>query len=171
MSLPALIGPEDTQLGFSILALVSSIGGYEFWGKTYPLDDYGLRYDIKLCHVILLMAFIFEETGILIHFVSKVYASKDQERFKAKFSPLTFMIQCSFLFIMIPVWLSYGYFATGSRWDKEYFPLFYSAQCAHFLLAVHRMMVCDVIKATFYPIRRTHLVSWGLLVANAYCLN
>ena len=72
---------------------------------------------------------------------------------------------------MIGVWLSYGYFATGSRWANEYFALFYLGQCAQFLISIHRMMVCDVTKAVFYPIRRTHLVSWVLLLSNAYYLN
>ena len=33
------------------------------------------------------------------------------------------------------------------------------------------MMVCDVTKAVFYPIRRTHLIGWSLMMAQAYLLN
>jgi phosphatidylglycerophosphate synthase len=171
MSLPAVIGPEDTQLGFCILALVSAFGGYEFWGETYPLDDYGFRYDIKLCHIVLCFAFPLEVGGVFVHFWTKIYESQNQEGFKSKFSPVTFLLHFSFLFIMIGVWMLYALTATGSQWDKENFNLFYLGQCAHFLIATHRMMVCDVTKAVFYPIRRTHLVSWGLLIVNAYMLN
>lgn len=77
MVLPALIGPEDTQLFFSIMAFISAFGGYDFWGVTYPLDDFGLRYDMKLCHIALCFALVIEVGGVFIHFFNQIYKGQD----------------------------------------------------------------------------------------------
>jgi hypothetical protein len=77
MVLPALIGPEDTQLFFSIMAFISAFGGYDFWGVNYPLDDFGLRYDMKLSHIVLCIALVFEVGGVFIHFCNQIYKGQD----------------------------------------------------------------------------------------------
>jgi len=67
------------------------------------------------------------------------------------------------------VWLLYCLNPNSKALD-EYFCLTYMCYGAQFLQAMHRMLVCDVTCGTFYPIRRTHLLVWVLLIANGLAL-
>jgi phosphatidylserine synthase len=167
LDLPALFGPEDMQLGVSICCwLVAYFGTNDTYDDNF---DFGFG-RVRLTHIILVLALMFEFIGMGGNVYSAIIAKKDSEHFKMRFNFTCFMTQILILPIMIVVWTSYMFVPGTKSRDGDYNFLLTTCYAAQFLQATHRLMVCDVTLAPFYAIRRTHVLVWTLLAANAVFL-
>jgi hypothetical protein len=163
--LPALIGPEDTQLAVSLGCWLIAFIGPSSLEADY---DFGMG-KMKLSHTALAILMIFEFIGMGGHVYSSIIEKMDEDHFKKRFNLTCFMTQVMILPIMIVVWTGY-LFVPGTKSRDEYNMLVLACFGAQFLQCTHRLMVCDVTLAPFYAIRRTHVLVWALLAANAVFL-
>lgn len=144
---------------------VAYVGTDVFENLSY---DFGMG-NMKLCHSLLIIIIILEFFGISLHVYSSIMEKKDTEHFKNRFNFTCFMSQLLILPYMIVFWVGYMY-VPGTKTNGEYNMLVIACYGAQFLQATHRLMVCDVTLAPYYAIRRTHVLVWALLAANAVCL-
>lgn len=168
MELPNLTGPDDSQLMIGTLFIVSGIIGTPFYAAE--LDFTVLGYDgFRISHCFLYIGLFVINPVTLYGSLAEIYRLKDSEHFKKRFEPYLFAQHAAFIPLLNLVWLFYT-MAPGSKSSTDYFFFTYMCYGAQFLQAIHRMLVCDVTCAKFYPIRRTHMLIWTLLTMNALAL-
>jgi len=116
LDLPALVGPEDTQLAVSVGCwLVAYTGTSIFDNVTY---DFGMG-EMHITHSLLTLIILAEFVGIFGHVYSSINDAKNTEHFKKRFNFDQFLTQIMILPLMIVVWTSYQ-FVPGTKSRDEY---------------------------------------------------
>lgn len=168
MELPNLTGPDDTQLLFSLASVGVGYIGTPFFAQTFDFSVFG-NDQFRFGQVAIYMGICIVNPTTFYGTLCEVWRSKDSEHFRKRFEPCLFAQHVGFVPLLCLIWFCYC-LAPGSLATSDYFFFTYMCLGAQFLQAIHRMLVCDVTCAKFYPIRRTHMLVWTLLIMNGIAL-
>lgn len=168
MELPNLTGPDDTQLIFCLLCWGVGIIGTPFFATELDFSVFGYE-NFRLGQIIIFVGLFVVNPNTFYGTLCEMWRCKDSEHFRKRFEKCLFAQHVAFMPILCLVWFCYC-LAPGTLASTDYFFLSYMCFGAQFLQAIHRMLVCDVTCAKFYPIRRTHMFVWSLLTINGIAL-
>jgi len=164
LTLPAYSGPDEAALAILIfMSITAYFGSEELWGQE--LEIFGLG-TWKACHIFGIVLFSFEGLQNLYSVFTNLWFSRNDEHFKKRFEPKMFIAHASYIFILMGLFAGYS-FIPGSQAATVYTRTMVLAYGGQFSQIILRMLVSSVIQDIFNPFRRTILLGWALMIANA----
>ena len=103
--MPAFTGPDDASLYILLFSCFTAYyGSQELWLTEIDVFGFG---PMRISHVFSYLLFSCQSAAIISGVVTNLWHCRNNEHFAKRYRPLTFLAHCSFMVVLIVIYLGY----------------------------------------------------------------
>ena len=172
LNLPIINGVDDGSLGYIAVGFISAVYGCSWWKTQYSFFGFP---PLQRGHFLLFLLLIFlakatfdkytHHSSLITYMYSmmNIYKKRNSKHFALVYNPALLVCNVLWYFINAGIFFAAAYFSPSNIMTTHPRRVMY-AFGFQFILLTLRVQLSHVIQAKFCPFRRTHMLTWSILL-------